>query len=516
MEAARAQNALRRDLTEPLALVKRADERRQTNGAQDPAHRSDLGQILTPASVAEFMASMLRAGGEEVSLLDAGAGLGVLSAAVVQELLKHARPPARIEVTAVELDAHAISELEVTLADCGRACEERGVELTPTVVNEDLASFARGRLRSQAPGFTAAILNPPYRKLGSATPERRAFEELGVPAPNAYAGFLGTVILLLDQGGEFVSISPRSFTNGTYFRGFRTFLLSHAALRRVHVFDARDEAFREDSVLQETVIVHGERSETSSDRVLLSASPGPNAPLRERIVPMSSVVDPADRQQFVRLVLDETSERVARTMSALPCTLADLDLEVSTGRVVDFRASDYLLPEPREDAMPLIYPGHCADGRVIWPDGAPGKSKALALADGTRDLGVPTGNYILVRRFSAKEEARRVVAAVCEGERLPSGPLGFENHLNYFHRGGRGLPLDLARGLAAFLNSRTVDDYFRQFNGHTQVNAGDLRNIRYPSVDALLEAARVAEEGGDIEAIIERSAPSSTRASLPV
>ena len=54
---------------------------------------------------------------------------------------------------------------------------------------------------------------------------------------------------------------------------------------------------------------------------------------------------------------------------------------------------------------------------------------------------------------------------------------GFENHLNYFHENGEGLPLDLAKGLAAFLNSDAVDQYFRIFSGHTQVNATDLRNL---------------------------------------
>jgi adenine-specific DNA-methyltransferase len=513
MEAARGQNALRRDLPEPLALVQRADERRQTNGSADPTRRSDLGQVLTPASVAEFMASMLHMSGEEVRLLDAGAGFGVLSAAAVEVLLERPRPPARIEITAVELDVGALGQLEAALADCARACEERDIELASAVVNEDLASFASRRLRAEDPGYTAAILNPPYRKLGSSTSERRAFEELGVSSPNAYAAFLGTVILLLEEGGEFVSINPRSFTNGTYFRPFRKFLLGHAALRRIHVFDARDEAFREDSVLQETVIVHGERSNAPSDRVLLSASASPAAEVRERIVPMTSVVDPADPQQFVRVVLDDESERVARTMSALPCTLEDLDIAVSTGRVVDFRSTDHLLAEPHEGAMPLIYPGHCADGGVIWPQGAAGKSKALTLTDETRSQGVPTGDYVLVRRFSAKEEPRRVVAFVCEGEKLPGPLLAFENHLNYFHRDGHGLPLDLARGLAAFLNTHLVDTYFRQFNGHTQVNAGDLRNIRYPSTDALMEAGRAGDDGADVEAIIARSEPAP---SLPV
>lgn len=45
----------------------------------------------------------------------------------------------------------------------------------------------------------------------------------------------------------------------------------------------------------------------------------------------------------------------------------------------------------------------------------------------------------------------------------------------------------MAHGLAAFLNTTAVDENFRRFNGHTQVNATDLRLMRYPSRDTLIE-----------------------------
>jgi adenine-specific DNA-methyltransferase len=95
--------------------------------------------------------------------------------------------------------------------------------------------------------------------------------------------------------------------------------------------------------------------------------------------------------------------------------------------------------------------------------------------------------YVLTRRFTAKEEPRRVVAALYDPTLLSEPLVGFENHLNYYHRDGNGLPMDLARGLVAYLNSTFVDAYFRQFNGHTQVNATDLRNLKYPT-KAQLEA----------------------------
>jgi adenine-specific DNA-methyltransferase len=111
----------------------------------------------------------------------------------------------------------------------------------------------------------------------------------------------------------------------------------------------------------------------------------------------------------------------------------------------------------------------------------------MAVLPGALELLVPKGTYVRVKRFSSKEEKRRVVAAVYDPKRIASEEVGFENHINYFHRQGKGLPEAFARGLAAFLNSSMVDLFFRQFNGHTQVNATDLRSLKYPS-EAHLES----------------------------
>ena len=100
---------------------------------------------------------------------------------------------------------------------------------------------------------------------------------------------------------------------------------------------------------------------------------------------------------------------------------------------------------------------------------------------------VPSGTYVLTKRFTSKEERRRVVACIYDPNRMPQEfpVVGFENHLNYFHANGKGISPTLARGLAVYLNSTAVDGYFRQFSGHTQVNATDLRNLRYPRASTL-------------------------------
>jgi len=169
-----------------------------------------------------------------------------------------------------------------------------------------------------------------------------------------------------------------------------------------------------------------------------------------------------------------------------PATLHDLGLEVSTGRVVDFRAREHLRPQPEAGTAPLVHACHFQDGFVKWPTLSGKKVNAIALSLETEDLLVPAGYYVLTKRFSSKEERRRVVAAIYDPRRIASSLVGFENHLNYFHAGGKGLPEPMAKGLALYLNSSLFDRHFRLFSGHTQVNATDLRKMTYPNREQLM------------------------------
>ena len=185
--------------------------------------------------------------------------------------------------------------------------------------------------------------------------------------------------------------------------------------------------------------------------------------LSSRQVRYEDVVSPDDPESFIRIVSGDRSRRVAKhAMRRLPCSLSDLGISVSTGRVVQFRATQFLCRHFEERTVPLIHPAHVRDGAVTWPQEPAMKPDAMTATEQSAGLLVPNENYVLVKRFSSKEERRRVVAAVYEGSRVSASAVGFENHLNYFHRNGRGLELPVARGLAAFLNSTLVDDYFRQ------------------------------------------------------
>ena len=153
---------------------------------------------------------------------------------------------------------------------------------------------------------------------------------------------------------------------------------------------------------------------------------------------------------------------------------------------------------PAAGTIPLLYPGHFNNYTIDWPKSGFKKPNAIKRNAKTEKWLYPNGFYCVVRRFSSKEEKRRIVASVVHPDSFPDTEmLGFENHLNVFHKGKKGLPKLLAYGLATFLNTSAVDENFRQFNGHTQVNATDLRFIKYPSSDALIAIGKWAIHRGE-------------------
>lgn len=460
------------------------------------------------------MASLFERDVPAARILDPGAGTGSLFAALLERLVSLPQRPESIEIVAYETDPNVLPHLETTVDLCRNICARTGVVFRGTIRCEDFISAAATRLPGNlfAAGddsFTHVILNPPYQKINGESETRRTLSAAGMEVSNLYAAFVWLAAYLTRPGGEIVAITPRSFCNGPYFRRFRKSLLSLLDLRHIHTFESRKEAFADDSVLQENIIFHGIRSEQQKGMVRISTSKG--AGLSEgqvKRVPFREIVVPEDPDAFIHLIESDRGRHVAARMARFRTTLGELGLEVSTGRVVDFRARAFLREDPEPGTAPLIYPCHFDDGLVHWPLPGAKKPNALVATDKTADLLVPAGYYVLTKRFTAKEERRRIVAATYDPTRIAASQVGFENHLNYFHAQGRGLPSELAPGLAVFLNSSWLDQYFRLFSGHTQVNATDLRKLRYPSREQMLRLGR--EMGANradqqqIDAVLEK------------
>ncbi|MSP49698.1 MAG: SAM-dependent methyltransferase [Alphaproteobacteria bacterium] len=464
------------------------DERREAIALATPAKRkAELGQFMTPGVIATFMAGMftpLRK--KKIRLLDAGAGIGSLTAAFADRAARE--EAASLQCEAWEIDSQLHEPLQDTLDACAGAMRAAGGKFESAIQPGDfIVSFSGLFAPDKMASPTHAILNPPYRKIHSASAHRQALRNYGVETANLYSAFVALALKALADEGKLVAITPRSFCNGTYFRPFRELLLHKTALVQIHLFESRVHAFKADEVLQENVIFHLVKGQSQGLVTLSSSCDATFSEVSSKTIPFEEIVSPTDKEKIFHLVPGEDSAATIKGMSRYSNKLENIGLGVSTGPVVDFRLRDHLRAVPGEGIAPMVYAHHFDGGFVAHPKLDAKKPNYIALNDETNKWMMPTGFYVCVRRLSSKEEKRRIVPAVFDPAKVAGPIIGFDNHINVFHQAKKGMPKEIAKGLAVYLGSTFADRWLRRFSGHTQVNAGDLRAMRYPDLATLKE-----------------------------
>lgn len=486
--------------------------RADTSTRLDPKRRAALGQFMTSTPIARFLASLFQKTTGDICLLDPGAGVGSLTAAFVERLCQEKAAPRSATLVSYEIEPLMVEYLQATLQAAGAQCEAMEISADLHVYERDfiLAHAGNRQACMLAPDedtdhkYSHVIMNPPYKKVSSASEHRAALRSAGIETSNLYTGFMFLAAQKLRPGGEMVAIVPRSFCNGPYFKPFRQQFLSMMALRHIHVFEARNSAFKDDEVLQENIIIHAVKDAEPKTVTISTSRAGDfewDAVTQEsiaqdmtlRTVPYGTVVRRDDPELFINIATNDLEQKIVERMSYFTENLAGLGLSISTGPVVDFRLKDDLRAMPADGSVPLLYPAHFRSGGLEWPKQMK-KPNAINVSDDSRRwLWANEGHFVITKRFTSKEERRRVVASLY-GSELPGELIGFENHLNVFHEGQKGMSEALARGLFVYLNSSLVDRYFRQFSGHTQVNATDLRSLRYPNRDALIRMGAATDD----------------------
>jgi adenine-specific DNA-methyltransferase len=510
--------------TRPIELSDRAGADYAAKVSAD--HRKNLGLYLTPVAVAEFMASQITIRSDTVRILDPAAGAGILLCGAVEDLVGRDVPPRRIELVAYEVDETLAVTLAKVLKDLQKWAERRGVEVVTKIRRTDFIlehAAALNCIGGLLPHlhidqtFDIVIANPPYFKLNKADPRAKAAASVVHGQPNIYGLFMAIGAALLRDGGELIFITPRSFASGPYFRLFREMFFNSIRPEVVHVFGSRRDAFGRDAILQENVILKGIRQDEwgrgIDTPVTISSSQGvSDLDTPERYtVNISAVLDLASREKILRLPISSDEDDLLRLVDRWPGSLRAFGLQISTGPVVPFRATTFLdkTGQVPESHVPLLWMNHVQAMQVTWPIGKH-KPEYIKHETASLPLLVPNRNYVLLRRFSAKEEDRRLVAGPYLARSHETPRVGLENHLNYIYRPGGNLTEDETFGLAALFSSSLLDAYFRTSNGNTQVSATELRMMPLPALDAITAIGRAVRNGkrdvGTIDRLVERHA----------
>jgi adenine-specific DNA-methyltransferase len=442
------------------------------------AEKKKLGQYFTGPEVSEFMASMIS---QDVVLqfpfkiLDAGAGMGILSAAASIECLE--RGIRNVYVEAYELDTQAIDYLRMTYDALVNYFRSKDAVFTYRINPDD---FVLNPPNQNDPlnQFDLSVINPPYFKYSSTnSPYSMATLSLYKGNPNIYASFMAITLACLRPYGQLICIVPRSFTNGLYFKGFRNYMLNNSSIEKIHIFVKRNEVFKNIEVLQENIICSFIKK-SQSDQITISTSNSISDVINceRNIYPTRLIIDSSTEQKIIRIPENKEQSIILELAENLQTTFTGAGYYISTGPVVEYRTKEFHSTSIN-NAVPVIRPHNFNHSKIVW-NGKHKKDLGFLLKGEFESHLLKNKIYVFLKRITSKDENKRLVANVY----LPTKNdlVGISNKLNYLGLQNEELSFEEATGLSAFLNSSFMDEYFRCISGNTQVNSNEVRILRFP------------------------------------
>jgi len=257
-------------------------------------------------------------------------------------------------------------------------------------------------------------MNPPYYKIGADSPHAQIMQHIVHGQPNIYALFMALAAERLRPDGELIAITPRSFCNGPYFKTFRRWFLNHMSFKHIHLFESRTDTFRGANVLQENIITASQKTQNSQETIALTTSFGRNLPekLPVQEILTRTIIDNSCGEQLIRVPENRNDLKIMELVDSWPKHFSLLDLRISTGPVVSFRSREYLRKSADNgNTAHLLSLHNVHPFKTIWPTAKNNRPGGFKICSGSLPLLLPTKNYVLLRRFSAKEEKRRLTAS---------------------------------------------------------------------------------------------------------
>lgn len=453
--------------------------------------RKRYGQFFTSMETARFMASLydIPTDKESITILDAGAGSGILSCAFI-EYADQFDSIKNIELTCYENDENVLELLKNNL----QYCKENSKKVinyhirTENYITSQYLDFNHligGNLNSKKYDFV--IGNPPYMKIPKNAPEAAAMSDICYGAPNMYFIFAAMGLFNLESSGQMVYIIPRSWTSGAYFKRFRQYFLTEGKLEHIHLFVSRNKVFDKEDVLQETIIIKVKKTHTCPAEIRITSSKSNKdfGELTFLTAPYNLVVSGED--YYVYLVTDEKDVAVLERMHKFNHTLPELGVRMKTGLTVDFRNRDILRDKEEDGAIPLFYSQHIKKGKVHFPI----QKEHEYVVTEQRGLMQDNKNYLFVKRFTAKEEPRRLQCGIYLAKNFPQyTKISTQNKINFID----GLLVEMSEclvyGLYVLFNSTLYDVYYRILNGSTQVNSTEVNSMPVPDIESIQEMGR--------------------------
>jgi adenine-specific DNA-methyltransferase len=473
------------------------------------AYRAAHGAFYTPPALSSRLLDLATDGGVDwrtARVLDPAAGGGtflVQAAMRMSRALADCEPPLALakigsRIRGFELDRHAAAlaqgAVEIALADLSAACSRPVPQVV--LVRDTLEEPAEER-------FDLVVGNPPYGRVTLTDEQRRRYARSLYGHANLYGVFSDIALRWARPNGLVAYLTPTSFLAGQYYSALRGLLAREAPPIAIDFVHARRGVF--DDVLQETLLAVYRKDE-SSRRAQIHYLRVRNE--NEADVETNGIVAlPANPTSPWLVPRAPEHGRLIKRIETIPSRLSDWGYSVSTGPLVWNRHKAQLRETPEGRGVhPLIWAEAVGvDGKFAFKAKKRNHVPYFQLQSGDEWLLVRAG-CVLVQRTTAKEQARRIIAAELPAKFVARHRgVVVENHLNMIRATGAArVPPTL---VAAILNSRVVDDIFRCMNGSVAVSAFELEALPLPAVGDLGALHGLVRDRADrtiIEAECER------------
>lgn len=448
--------------------------------------RKKYGQFFTSKEVAVFMADLfvIPENKTKLTLLDPGTGSGILSAALIERLVKNGTQS--INLVCYETDDNI---MEILRNNLEYIKANSIIDFSYEIRNENYITSQKSEYNHYLGAndnpvkYDMVILNPPYKKIAKNAPEALAMPDVCYGTPNLYFLFVQMALFNLKDNSEMVAIIPRSWTSGAYFEHFRQKFLAECQIRHIHLFTSRDKVFENESILQETLIIKVVKSQEANESIEMTTSNSNKDfyNITTFTAPYNTVV--SGKSRYVYLVTNKDEIEVITRLSKWNDTLPTLGLKMKTGLTVDFRNKEVLRNIEEQSTVPLFYSQHIQSGRVVFPIGR-GNEYIVTNQSG---LLQKNKNYLFVKRFTAKEEHRRLQCGVYLSKKFSDYSLiSTQNKINFID-GITEISECVVFGLYVIFNSTFYDCYYRILNGSTQVNSTEVNSMPMPPM-SIIEA----------------------------
>ncbi len=436
-----------------------------------------IGRFLTKIEVARGMAKSLSyVQKSAVRVLDPGAGTGILSAAVVEEICLRGGV-SEIFLTCYEFDPMFLPMLADNMERMRkRARHDYKVKVRVNVLAEDFL-LARHEEHER---YDYIIVNPPQDLYEGEHPALHLrpsiFTTATVPAAPL---FIRMAAELLAPDGQLVATLPTTAATAAQLAAFRRTLFELAAPEALLLYTKNGKRGEE---LKKTFAVKLREGITSPAtlRTYISREDGSEM-VEEEPREYGAVVRESDCA--LTLMCGENEQLVLDFMKTLPCTFASFGLKVHTGLTLESRHRDLLRDKPEDGAIPLIHPRCLHDGVVTHPRGNIGGQYIIP---GIPSLKQPNKNILLMKRVPAKSDKRRIMCAPYLAGSSMFRYISTHNKLNFIDVDGKEqMDPPFLYGLHAFLSSELTDRYIRIVSKTAQLNARDLMALPLPTAAQL-------------------------------